>query len=244
MTLKISAGILMLGAAVVVGFGSTACGGDNADVAAIETPPPAAASTAIIASGSSTGSGVPATAPTLSPSATSTVQPPDGNRLRISRILVDAAIVAMEVNQQGQLAEETPDEVVLQDFSTHWPDLGGLPGDGNTVLTGKLDSGRVACKGGTIPPPCEAVFWELKRLAEGDTVEVYWSGQRHDYRVISTCVVSAADGPWDEIVAKPDSQLLTLITAAGPFVNGSYVNRLVVTAGKDASVSVPWDCPE
>ena len=53
------------------------------------------------------------------------------------------------------------DDVAYYNFSA-WPGKGGAPGQGgNSVFAGHVDSGRAPCKNGTVPPPCEAVFWDI-----------------------------------------------------------------------------------
>ena len=112
---------------------------------------------------------------------------------------------------------DTPDDVAYYDFSA-WPGLGGAPGrGGNAVFSGHVDSGRAACKNGTVAPPCEAVFWELRNLSTGDEIQIRISGETFNYRVVTRENVSAVDGAWDQIVASTAEETLTIITCGGEF---------------------------
>jgi LPXTG-site transpeptidase (sortase) family protein len=156
-----------------------------------------------------------------------------GDRLRIPKLGVDAALAVKVVGRDGQMPNpDTPDEVAWYDFSG-WPGLGGVPGvSGNSVFSGHVDSGRLPCKNGAVPPPCRAIFWDLRKLEQGDEVVVQVGGQSLRYVVEWNRVMNAAAAPWDEIVAATAQQSLTLITCSGNFDSASrqYDMRQVVWA--------------
>ena len=69
-----------------------------------------------------------------------------------------------------------PDDVAYYNFSA-WPGKGGAPGlGGNAVFAGHVDSGTKACNNGAVPPPCQAVFWDISALRLGDEVQVHVDG--------------------------------------------------------------------
>ena len=107
------------------------------------------------------------------------------------------------------------DDVAFYDFSA-WPTLGGDPGRGNTVITGRIDHNE-PCKGGTIPPPCQAVFWDLRFLAPGDAIQIFWNQQEFQYTVGPSCIIEASARDFEKVVATTKDETLTLITGAGDF---------------------------
>jgi sortase A len=195
----------------------------------------------------SSGDDEPATAvgSTSSPTALPATPEPDatppipggesGHRLVIEKANVDAPISHVLVAREGGVlpAPETPDDVAFYDFSNH-PGIGGFPGEGgNSILSGHVDSGRKACKDGTVPAPCEAVFWDLSDLEEGDIIEVHLGPQWiFRYSVTTTRNIDAnATATWETIWPSTDDETITLITCAGDFNRdtGEYTSRLVVS---------------
>ena len=156
-----------------------------------------------------------------------------GDRFVISKFGVDAPLTYRKVEPDGVMPNpDGPDDIAYYDFSA-WTGMGGAPGrGGNAVFAGHVDSGKKACKNGTVNPPCEAVLWDLNRLKLGDELEVRLSGQTFRYRVTSNQAVSAADGPWNQIVASTAEESMTVITCGGDFnrETGEYTYRQVVTA--------------
>jgi len=153
------------------------------------------------------------------------------DRMVISRFGVDAPLSYKAVGTDGQMPDpETPDDVAYYDF-TAWPGLGGGPGlGGNSIFAGHVDSGRKACKNGSVKPPCQAVFWEAKNLKADDEIELKVDGQSYKYKVKTNQSVPANSSEWDKIVAATAEETITLITCGGTFSNGEYNNRQVVTA--------------
>jgi LPXTG-site transpeptidase (sortase) family protein len=170
----------------------------------------------------------PTVVPTANPNISSLG---NGDRLIITKFGVDAPLTLKKVGTDGQMPDpETPDDVAYYDF-TDWPGLGGGPGKGgNSVFAGHVDSGRKACKNGSVRPPCQAVFWDVNTLRTGDEIEVRVNGESFKYSVRANQAVPAATGPWEQIVSSTAEETITLITCGGTFSNGEYSNRQVVTA--------------
>jgi LPXTG-site transpeptidase (sortase) family protein len=156
-----------------------------------------------------------------------------GDRFVISKFGVNAPLSYKVVGPDGQMPNpDGPDDVAYYNFSA-WPGKGGAPGKGgNAVFAGHVDSGSKACKGGTKPPPCEAVLWDLNQLKVGDEIEVQLSGVSYKYSVTSNQPVSANNAPWDTIVGTTANESITIITCGGDFNRDTheYNNRQVVTA--------------
>ena len=157
----------------------------------------------------------------------------EGDRFVVAKIGVDAPLSYKVVGPDGLMPNPNgPDDVAYYDFSG-FPGMGGTPGaGGNTIFSGHVDSGRVACKNGTVRPPCEAVLWDLSRLRLGDEIEVRLGGQVYRYRVTSNQPVGAESADWDRIVSSTAQESITIITCGGDFNRdtGQYDSRQVVTA--------------
>jgi hypothetical protein len=155
-----------------------------------------------------------------------------GDRLVISKFGVDAPLTYRSVGLDGVMPNpEGSDDIAYYDFSA-WPGKGGAPGVGNAVLAGHVDSGSKPCKNGTVPPPCQAVLWDLNNLRVGDEIQLVVSGKTYTYAVKSNQPVSAANGPWDQIVSSTQTPSITIITCGGDFNRETreYTNRQVVVA--------------
>ncbi len=156
----------------------------------------------------------------------------DGARFQIPRFNVDAPITYRAVGGDGIMPNpESPDDVAYYDFSA-WPGKGGRPGAGNPIFAGHVDSGHQPCNYGAVPPPCEAVLWDLNNLAVGDEIHVVMDGTLFKYAVTSNEPVNATTGPWDQIVSSTAEPTLTIITCGGDFNRdtGEYDKRQVVKA--------------
>src|SRR5689334_12421524 len=158
-----------------------------------------------------------------------------GDKLVISKFGVSAPLSYKVVGPDGQMPNpDGPDDIAYYNFSA-WPGKGGAPGKGgNAVFAGHVDSGAKACKNGTVPPPCQAVLWDLNRLRVGDEIEVVLGGQSFKYTVATNQPVSANNAPWDTIVSATPGESITIITCGGDFNRETreYTNRQVVTATK------------
>jgi hypothetical protein len=156
----------------------------------------------------------------------------EGDRVSIRAIGVDARMTYRAVGADGVMPNPAgPDDIAYYDFSA-WPRKGGSGGSGNMILAGHVDSGRKACKNGTVQPPCEAVLWDLNNLGVGDEIKVTLSGVTFTYNVTSNEPVNARTGPWDQIVSTTATPSLTMITCGGDFnrETGEYDSRQVLTA--------------
>ena len=160
-----------------------------------------------------------------------------GDKLLISKFGISAPLTYKVVGPDGQMPNpEGPDDVAYYNFSA-WPGKGGAPGKGgNAVFAGHVDSGAKACKNGSVPPPCQAVLWDLNRLRVGDEIEIVLGGQSFKYTVATNQPVSANNAPWDTIVSATPAESITIITCGGDFNRETkeYTNRQVVTATKKA----------
>jgi LPXTG-site transpeptidase (sortase) family protein len=153
----------------------------------------------------------------------------------IAKFGIEAPLTYRKVPPSGVMPNpDGPDDVAYYDFSG-FEHFGGAPGlGGNAVFAGHVDSGSKACKNGTVPPPCEAVLWDLNLLELGDIIEIHAGGEVYQYEVTSNQPVPAtlSDGTWDQIVSSTEEETLTIITCGGDFNRETheYSNRQVVTA--------------
>lgn len=158
--------------------------------------------------------------PTLAPSPTpiteETTFGAPADRIRITAIDAVADIVDLGILPTGQM--ESPDSPTV----VGWYRFTGKPGSGgNAVMSGHVDYR------GHGP----AVFWDLKNLEPGDTVEITLTdGTLLIYRVTSSLDAPVDDLQMEAILAPTESESLTLITCSGTLSNGTYSNRLVVRA--------------
>jgi hypothetical protein len=172
--------------------------------------------------------------PTAQPTGHWTEVGPDF-RFVIEKFGVDAPLTYRKVPPSGVMPNPNgPDDVAYYDFSD-FDHYGGAPGlGGNSIFAGHVDSGSKPCNNGTVPPPCEAVLWDLYLLEPGDVIEIHANGDVFRYEVTSNEPVSASlgDGTWDRIVSSTEEETLTIITCGGDFNRETreYSNRQVVTA--------------
>ena len=138
-------------------------------------------------------------------------------RVRIERLGIDADLVALGIDSNGNMAAPDKPELV------GWYDFTAKPGagTGNAVLAGHRDWG------GQGP----AIFWDLADLEHGDTIEV----ELLDGSVVTYTVTAGHTYPVEgldmrEILARTEQETLTLITCAGDFLNNDYTDRHVVRA--------------
>src|SRR4051794_8277077 len=115
-----------------------------------------------------------------------------GDKLNISKYGISAPLTYKVVGPDGQMPNpDGPDDIAYYNFSA-WPGKGGAPGKGgNAVFAGHVDSGAKACKNGSVPPPCQAVLWDLNSLKVGDEIEIKLAGVSYKYSVTSNQPVSA-----------------------------------------------------
>ncbi len=137
-------------------------------------------------------------------------------RLMIPSLKIDAPIEEMGLIENGKL--DAPEEP----FDAGWFKAGPKPGEkGNAVIDGHLD-----LKGKP------AIFWDLKKMKEGDMIGVTDDqGVTRSFKVTRTEVYDVEDAPMREIFGKHhDGKNLNLITCAGKWRKDldHYDQRLVV----------------
>lgn len=153
----------------------------------------------------------------------------------VSKFGIEAPLTYRKVPPSGVMPNpDGPDDVAYYDFSD-FEHYGGAPGlGGNSIFAGHVDSGSKPCNNGTVPPPCEAVLWDLNLLEPGDIIEIHANGDIYKYEVRTNQPISASlnDGTWDQIVSSTEEEMLTIITCGGDFNRETreYNNRQVVTA--------------
>lgn len=136
-------------------------------------------------------------------------------RVRIPRIGVNAEIESVGVDANGAMERPSAADVVA------WYGYGVAPGmAGASVLAGHVDS----VKG-------PAIFWSLKDLQPGDTIDVQLLGNVTRHFVVEQAVWYATNSaPLNTIFAEGGPARLNLITCGGTFDHAShlYDKRLVV----------------
>jgi Sortase domain len=147
-------------------------------------------------------------------------------RIRLASLDVDAAVVAVGVDERGEMA--VPEDI----RETGWYRFGSAPGSaiGSAVVSGHVDD-RIQGRG---------AFYRLVDLAVGDPVVVTTTtGVELDYRVSTVRRIPKAALPVDELFARDGPPHLTLVTCGGAFdrASGSYRDNVVVAASPDGPVT-------
>lgn len=136
--------------------------------------------------------------------------------IRISKIAVEAPLVALHLDGQGEL--EAPKDYDIPG----WYAEGTPPGDmGPAVIAGHVDSLAAS-----------AVFRRLEELRAGDLIEVQRSGVWVRFEVTSAARFAKGKFPTAQVYGPtPDAQL-RVITCGGSFdrVRNSYRDNVVVFA--------------
>ena len=139
-------------------------------------------------------------------------------RLRIPSIDVDAPVVAVGVEDNGEM--EVPEDV--RDIG--WYRHGPAPDEpGAAVVAGHVDS-REQGRG---------AFFDLRRLEVGSRVEVTDAdGRAQRYDVVARRTYDKAGLPADELFSREGPSQLVLITCGGDFDRdaGSYRENVVIYA--------------
>jgi hypothetical protein len=155
-------------------------------------------------------------------------QSPLGDRLVIPAIGVNADVWGTAVGGTGAM----PDPVGY--FNALWYDFSGFPGLGGNVTGGNLVmSGHVDCARCHNGSPGLAVFYYIRNLGPGDSIQYYTAGGQ----VVNYVVMSSGDydssANWAAIVAAGAADL-TLITCTGTWNAAAheYSHRHVVFARK------------
>lgn len=137
-------------------------------------------------------------------------------RLRVRAIGVDTALELLHLGADGELLPPTTNE------RAGWYADGTAPGDrGPAVLAGHVDSKR----GPT-------VFYRLREIEAGDTIEVIRGNRTVNFTVTSTARYPKTAFPTDRIYGPTPDRQLRLITCGGIFDRGrrSYQDNFVVYA--------------
>jgi LPXTG-site transpeptidase (sortase) family protein len=158
----------------------------------------------------------PLRAATVTPTPTPTLYASPIARFKIAKIGVDAPVITENLLPDGTMASPPkPDLVAWYDFTTK-PGLGG-----NAVFAGHLDYINYGA----------AVFWNLKKLVQGDTIDVVLAdGTLIRYQVTASQSYPVDKVPMREVLATSDTDILTVITCGGAFAGSQYSDRLVVRA--------------
>ncbi|GAA0800628.1 class F sortase [Spirilliplanes yamanashiensis] len=162
------------------------------------------------------GSSATARAPgdPFAPRAAPLTAPP--TRVRVPAIGVDSPLERLRIGANGELT--TP-----RDFGqAGWYADGTAPGDvGPAVIAGHVDS---------VDGP--AVFFRLRELAAGDTIEVSRGDQQVTFTVVSTAWYPKSAFPTERVYGPTPDRQLRLITCGGGFdpSRRSYRDNLVVYA--------------
>ena len=148
-------------------------------------------------------------------------------RIAIPKFEVDAPVVIRGVDANRVM--ETPDGPV----DVAWYDFSERPGYGsNAVFSGHVDYINYG----------PAVFWHLKDLVEGDTIEVRLTeGTVYTYRVVSRSQVAAEPTQEElaQIVGETLTEVVTLITCGGTFDGHQYDQRTIVRAERVYDTTAP-----
>jgi sortase (surface protein transpeptidase) len=137
-------------------------------------------------------------------------------RLRVPAIGVDTRLETLRLGADGELLPP-------HDFGrAGWYAGGTAPGDvGPAVIAGHVDSRRGP-----------AVFFKLRELGTGDTIEVTRGGSTVRFTVVSTAWYPKTSFPTEEVYGPTPDRQLRLITCGGVFDRSlrSYKDNLVVYA--------------
>lgn len=139
--------------------------------------------------------------------------------IQIPKINVETSVESGGIDEQKKpILPKDPDNVI-------WYSLGSKPGEvGSAVMSGHFDKVTGA----------PAVFWDLKKLVNGDVIKITdVKGNEFDFKVVKTVDYPFDKVPLQEVYAAETSKpLLNLITCAGTW-NAStklYSSRTVVYA--------------
>lgn len=135
--------------------------------------------------------------------------------LVISKLLVNAPVEAVGVNDKGEMANPSS----LQKLA--WYKDGAKPGQqGSVVLAGHTGS-----------PSEIGVLQGVDKLKTGDSLEVRETGGKNSkYEVYKVDTYAVGDVPLPEVFAKKDGSYLNLVSCVGKWnaTTNSYDQRLVV----------------
>lgn len=177
----------------------------------------AAVTTSSTSTSTSTTTTAPPTPTTAAPTTTTTLPPLQPGRVRIPAIGVDAAVVPVGLEPNGEMEVPPAKEV-------GWYELGTRPGapQGSAVLAAHVDYAGV-----------KGAFFKLRELPEGAEIEVAGpDGRVLRYVVDTRLQVDKDELPVEELFRSTGPPTLTLITCGGAFDRGArhYQDNIVIRA--------------
>ena len=150
-----------------------------------------------------------------------------GDQLVIPSIGLNATVTGMDVGSDGMMKDPAGYfNAVWYNFAAI-PGLGGYVDGGNLVMAGHVDCGR--CYNGGAGA---AVFWDVRYLPVGASIQYYSGGQVYNY-VVSASGDYGPGADWEGIVAAGSADM-TIITCDGTFDPSAreYSHRRVIFARK------------
>ncbi|MEV0715602.1 class F sortase [Asanoa sp. NPDC050611] len=141
---------------------------------------------------------------------------PPPSEVRIPRVAIRSSLVGLDLDSKGEL------EAPVDYAKAGWYEQGTLPGEpGPAVIAGHVDSYRGP-----------AVFYRLRELRPGDTVEVRRGDTWLPFRVVATGHYPKDKFPTTRVYGATPGSELRLITCGGEFDRSrrSYRDNVVVYA--------------
>ena len=154
-------------------------------------------------------------------------RPAPPTRLLVPRLYIDAPVVTMGLNGEGQPeVPGRPDQVA-------WYNFAPAPGQrSNAILSGHVDWQTQSSQ------PIPGVFYRLRELEIGDKLTIALEdGQKLEYRVTGNVATGYEDPNVSKAMAHTSKEVVTLITCGGTWIRtgrgeqgGSYSHRVLVRA--------------
>jgi hypothetical protein len=111
---------------------------------------------------------------------------------------INAPIVVLAVPPSGALPESDPTVVTIYTWEA-FPQFGGAPGRGNTVVHGKHSTREAP-----------GVFFNILEAEPGEPITLRLGGQSYEYQVVSKCRVPVAG--FEAVVRPKSAESLTIMT--------------------------------
>jgi LPXTG-site transpeptidase (sortase) family protein len=163
--------------------------------------------------------------------------PAPPTRLGIPRLYIDAPIITMGLDEEGNPeVPHRPDQVAWYNFSP-------APGQrSNAVLSGHVDWQTQSRQ------PIPGVFYRLRELEIGDSLTISLEdGTKLEYKVTGNVATGYEDPNISKAMSHTANEVITLITCGGTWIRtgrgefgGSYSHRVLVRAERlTAAVEAP-----
>jgi LPXTG-site transpeptidase (sortase) family protein len=168
-----------------------------------------------------------ATTAPASPTSTPVPAPPavvGGDGLQVPTAGINVPVTLLAVEPSGNLPGSDPNIAMIYTWEA-FPQYGGLPGQGNTVLYGRRAT-----------PAGPAIFYRITDAKVGDAVQLRLGGTLYEYAIVSKCRVPIAG--FESIVERKAAESLTIITDDDQPGN---THRIVVVAERRPN-SLPREC--